>query len=55
MKFYHKIVFAFCTIFLVYLVVFLENNDADFYGEREKNHEEAEFQKHEQVLKSMNF
>ena len=53
MKFYHKIVFAFCTIFLVYLVVILENNDADFYGEREKNQEEAE--KHEKVLKSMIF
>ena len=56
MKFYHKIVFALCTIFLVYLVVILERNDAtDFNVEREKTQEDAELEKHEKVLESMKF
>ena len=56
MKFYHKIVFALCTIFLVYLVVILERNDAtDFNTERENTEEDAELEKHEKVLESMFF
>ena len=43
----HKIVFALCTIFLVYFVVILEHNDEEDYN--------SEFQKYENVLESIIF
>jgi hypothetical protein len=47
MKFYHKIIFALCTIFLVYLVVILEDNDEEDYN--------SEIQENENVIESIIF